>query len=337
MDKPLSFSGYKRYVTCPQYYYYNDIQKISPGRKTSALIFGSLIDDIVNDKLLGKQDDMLENLFIRMDEIVNSGEDIDFYPDDFDKDLIDIAALEKSARELGWAGDDIVSAVKDFLKNQDTLSKAQTALVKQACWASLQVKADAMLLSFEKWILPHIEETYDVQKHLEYDNNGKPIHGYLDFTCKLKDGRKVLFDLKTSKMSYAPDSVLKSPQLALYAKIMDYEYAGFIVLCKTLNKNKVKTCPKCGHSITGTNISKCNARTNNERCNTTWEVVQSPTSFSQMIVDKVPDINKDLIIKAMTDTIKCIDDKSFPRNLNQCFYMYGKPCPYVKKCWKGDK
>lgn len=324
MDKPLSFSAYKRYVTCPQYYKYNDIDKIKAGRETSALLVGTILDESIMELLRGDKSQS-EYLLIKGRNDARERV-IDFYPDDLDTDLVNMADIGKYAESLGWKGDDITTALKDMLKSQETLSEAQYKVLNYACWNSLDKKIQAMYDSFVKWIYPQIQEVHDIQTHLD---NGL-THGYLDFTATLKDGRKVLFDLKTSKMPYALDSVTKSPQLSLYASMHGYEYAGFIVLVKNLNKNKVKTCTPCGTTEKGGNRIKC------ATCKEKLDVIMEPTSYSQIIVDKVPQWNKDLTTKAMADTVKCIDAGLFPRNLNQCFYMYGKTCPYMNKCWKGE-
>lgn len=318
MDKPLSFSAYKRFTTCPKYYEYYDIKKDKPGGETSALLVGTIVDEVVMAKLIGKE--------IDYKELISDvyGKVISFYLDDLDLDLINTDDITDYAKTLGWKGRDINKALKDFIKNQDTLSDSQYKVLHRATWQSLSYKIGAMVDSFNKWILPQIDKVHDIQTHLD---NGI-VHGYLDFTATMKDGKKVLFDLKTSKMPYTKDAVLKSPQLSLYASLHGYEYAGFIVLCKTLNKNKQKSCKTCDFETSGGNRTKC------PTCKETLDVVMNPSSYSQLIVNKVPQHNKDLTNGAMSDTIKCIDNGVFPRNLNACDWMYGKPCPYRKKCWE---
>lgn len=322
MDKPLSFSAYKEYHECPRKYKLNRIDKVPQGKETSALVVGSIVDTVVETILKGGCETPNATMLA---EIVNGKtKDITFYDNDLDWDLVDLPSIENFAKELGWQGDDIKEAIKTFLKDQDNLSENQLKLLRFACWSSLEVVIPAMIASFEKWILPQIVEVHEVQHHISDDKT----HGYLDFTATIKDGRKVLFDLKTTKVPYAQDAVLKSPQLSLYAALHDYEYAGFITLCKTLNKNKIKTCPSCNHNETGGNRKNCPS------CSTTMEVVMNPTSYSQILVDAVPEWNKELTKNAMCETIKLIDTGIFPRNLNTCFYLYGKTCPYIKQCWE---
>jgi len=316
-------------MMCPKSYDYHYNENYRPGRKTSALNVGSICDDVVSAILLGKTQTPHED--IRLAVIEAEKDMVEFYDHDFDPDIIDMDMWTETAKIAGWKGDDLTSAIKSYLKDQSSLSEGQAKLLNAICWNSLEIKMRYMIDSFIKWVLPKIDIVHDVQKHLETDNDGKPIHGYLDFTCTMKDGKKVLFDLKTSKMPYASDSVLKSPQLALYSHIDDYEYAGYIVLVKILNKNKVKTCKPCKETVLGGNTKNC------PKCKKPMDVVSSPSSFSQMLIDKVPKRNKELTMKAMSDTIDGIRAKHFPRNLNTCSYVYGKPCQYYDRCWKGKK
>lgn len=317
MDRPLSFSGYKKYHDCPQYYKYHYIDNDRPGKNSSALAVGTAVDEIVEAILLKKDYDQ--------NAIINAAkaENVVFYDDDFDADLVDLQKIETFAKSLGWAGDDIVTAIKDMLKDQETLSDNQQTFLNFAVWESLTVKINAMVESFNTWILPQIAEVHEVQTKLD----NELLTGKLDFTATLKDGRKVLFDLKTSKRGYEKDAVLFSPQLSLYAAMHDYEYAGFVVLSKSLNKNKVKTCPACKYSEDGGRRKNC------PKCKTVMDFTVQPTSYSQIIVDKIPESSKELTLNALKDTIKSIDGGHFPRNLSACSFMYGKPCIYKNKCW----
>lgn len=321
MDKPLSYSAYKRYTTCPQYYKYNDIDKIKAGSDTTALAVGTIVDEVVMGMLRGTEVDHI-SLIHKF-----AKKKLDYYPDDLDVSLIQLKDLAALGSELGYNTEDISADLKKWIKAPPQITSVEGKLLHAAVWESLSVKIACMLDSFEKWILPEIKEVHDIQTKLD----DGVTHGYLDFTATLQDGRRVLFDLKTSKMPYSKDAVLKSPQLSLYAAMKDYEYAGFIVLSKTLNKNRVKTCKTCGYRVTGGNGLNC------PNGHGRMDMTQRPTSYSQMLVNKVPEWNKDLTKQAMADTIKAIKGGHFPRNLNTCFYIYGKQCPYVSKCWRTNE
>lgn len=323
--KPLSISGYRKYHDCPKLYKYHYVDQDRHSQMTSALIVGSLVDSTAEQMLLNRGADWRPGLGKKiLIDLWGLLEDrVYFYTDDLDIDLIDVARVKSYAEQLGWTGNDIKKALKDMMQSQDTLSDKQHKVLSQACFQSLETKMYAMVESFEKWILPQIQEVHDIQYHLD---DGE-THGYLDFTCTWKDGRKILFDLKTSKMPYKQNAVTLSPQLSLYAAMHDYKYAGYIVLVKNLNKNKEKSCV-CGFTATGGNLRKC------PDCKATLDVKMDPTSYSQVIIDEVPQWNKDLTKEAMRETIDAINKGVFPRNLNTCTYMYGRECPYIKKCWR---
>jgi len=124
---------------------------------------------------------------------------------------------------------------------------------------------------------------------------------------------------------------LKSPQLALYCGIENYDYAGFIVLNKTISKNKVKTCVNCPEiRIEGGNTRKCPS------CKDNLDFKINPTSYVQVLINKMPKRNITLTAEAIRATIDNIRENRFPRNLDTCSWIFGKPCTYFDKCWKGD-
>lgn len=317
MDKPLSISGYKRFHLCPKYYEYYDVEGDRPDGKSSPLAIGSIIDQVVMDKFEGKDTNFRDLIIPYMSQRIK------FKTDDLDLDYVNLQDVEEKARQLGWKGKDLSSALKSFMQEQATLSEKQYEVLKLATWQSLDVKIDAMLTAFDKWIMPKLKKIISVQEHLD---DGK-THGYLDFIAETTDGKTVLFDLKTSKMAYDPQAVLFSPQLSLYAAMKNVDYAGYIVLVKTLTKNKDKSCSTCDFKETGGNKRNC------PTCKTTLDYTVNPTSYAQYLVNEVPKYNKDLTTQAMYETIKCIDNGVFPRNLNNCKWVFGEHCPFINKCW----
>lgn len=106
---------------------------------------------------------------------------------------------------------------------------------------------------------------------------------------------------------------------------------------KQITKRKAKICKVCDFDGSGTKFKTCSNRRNGKRCNGEWEETIDPYCYIQIIVDEMPQRNKDIALGALNDSIKMIENKIFPRNLEACKWMYGKPCPYQKYCWKGDK
>ena len=335
MDKPLSFSGYKRFIECPQFYKYHDIDKDRPGRDTSALLHGSIMDDIMNELLMDptvNTDSMVAKAF---EENVNKP--MDFFTVDYDPDIIDPAemdALVLKATSLGWKGKDFNGLIKNLFAAQGSLSDNQAEILRWACWLTLRKKSLLWVESYRKWILPKIDTVHHVQKQFVYKMEGGEVRGVLDFAATLKDGRRVLFDNKTSKYPYGDNAPLISPQLALYAHLENYDYVGFVVMNKQINKNKVKTCQTCGVAVKGGRHSTCAEEIDGIRCGGKFTVEMKPSAYVQFQVEKIPQRNKDLIKEAMNDTMKSIDAGLFPRNLNNCNNRFGKPCIYFKKCWE---
>lgn len=322
MDRPLSISAYKRFMLCPKFYDYYDNKGERPDQLSSPLVIGTIVDQVVMDSFTGKETDFRQLI------IPYLSKRIEFKPDDLDMDYVNIEVVKGYAQKLGWSGSDIETALKDFIKNQKELSENQYEVLALATWQSIDVKIEAMLEAFNKWIRPKIKRVISVQEHL----NDEITHGYLDFVAETNDGKIVLFDLKTSKNAYDNEAVLVSPQLSLYAAMKNVKYAGYIVLTKTLSKNKNKACSTCTFKETGGNRKKCPS------CKTDLTFKVKPTSYAQYLVSKVSTYNKELTKEAMYETIKCIDNGVFPRNLNNCKWIFGAPCQYINKCWKqGEK
>lgn len=320
MNRKFSFSAYKKFMTCPKSYDYHYNEKFRPAKPSSALSVGKIIDSII-ENILNKEEYDLSEL---ISEYLFT--DMEFYDQDLDFDLMDLPDVVKFAEKLGWEGDDIKQALTDMINDQSELSENQFKVLSFACWQSLEMKIQYMMESFEKWILPQFKEVHEVQSQAKEGD----LYGLVDFIVTLKDGKKVLLDLKTSKYPYDNDitKATNYPQLALYAAMKGIDYAGFVVLVKTINKNKDKTCKTCDFKTTGGNRKNC------PECKTSLEIKMNPTSFSQLLYEEIPKEHKVLTKDSLYDTIKCIDSGVYPRNLNTCQNIYGKPCPYLETCWK---
>lgn len=330
MNKPLSFSGYKRFITCPKYYYYHDIKGEKSDITSSALVFGSAIDNALNDMLIDNNLDAAHLKAVRY--IYDTKIDM-FFSADYDSDLSEHALKVYIKNNHPDANIDVTTIMSELLSNQNQLSENEKKLLNFACKDSLAIKAGIILKSYYTKVLPMIGSVETVQKEIVTVDGSK--RGIIDTVIILKDGKRVIFDNKTASRPYEKDSVLKSPQLALYASMVNAEYAGFIVMNKQITKNRKKVCSKCGYDGSGTKYRTCHNIVNKKKCASEWDETIDPYSFIQIYIDKIPDLNKNLINEAMDDTIKCINNGIFPRNLNNCFNTYGQACPYVKKCWDG--
>lgn len=293
----ISYSAWKKYQTCAKMYDYHYNERLRPLGISSALVFGTAIDEALNQLLLHNKDPLpvFQENFQFSDEIV-------FDPRDFDTELFTDEQYKK------------VSGESDNYK----------------AWASLRIKGRMLLAAYVEQIYPMIKEVYHVQKNLD----DRP--GVLDAVVNLEGIGKVLIDHKTSARPYKPDAVANDTQLALYAHSEGLTQAGFIVLVKQIQKNRVKICTKCGFNGSYTRHKTCPETVNGARCYGAWKETTSPEANIQILIDDVPEINKDLITDSIRDTEELIKAGKFPRNLDACGKIYGKPCPYIDKCWKNN-
>lgn len=331
MLKPLSFSGYKRFITCPKFYEYHDVLGEKSDIMSSALVFGSAIDIGLNHLLENKDCPASVGRAITIAQDYINANKIDYYYSaDYDNDF-GLENLQNLLADKKYDGDPN-ELMTNILANQTELSENESFVLNAVLKHCLVQKATVIIQSYAEKVLPIIDKVETVQ--YEHTTPCGSKRGIIDTVIILKDGRRVIFDNKTASRPYDKDATLKSPQLALYAEFVKAEYAGFIVMNKQITKNRIKVCSKCKYDGTGTKFKSCNNVIKNKKCGSEWDEKINPSAFIQIHVDKIPDINKNLIVEAMDDTIKCINNGVFPKNLNNCFSMYGAKCPYIQKCWK---
>ena len=102
-------------------------------------------------------------------------------------------------------------------------------------------KGGLFILELCNWIKDNVAEVHHIQKKILLENaKGDKFIGYLDFVVTLKNGKKVLVDLKTtSSMQYYKDGcVEESPQLAIYAEDLGIRDAAYLVIEKNVRKRK---------------------------------------------------------------------------------------------------
>lgn len=255
----ISYSAWKKYLTCPKMYDYHYNKGLRPSGTSSALAFGVAMDEALNALLLETDDpfDKFKEFF------------------DFDK----LQDTEWDKRDLD---------VRVFSEEQ--LKKLNGTDLDYQCWATLRVKGRKMIESYQDIFLPRVKKVIAVQKEID----GRP--GVLDAVLEIEGEGVVLVDHKTSARPYRQDAVRSSTQLALYAAAEGYKRAGFVVLIKS-------------------NVSK----------------------NLQIIIDDVPEMNKELIQESIGEVENAIKSGHFHRNLEACGKIYGKPCPYQKKCWNNQE
>jgi len=348
MSKKISYSAYKRYHTCPKSYYYHYVERLRTNCTSSNLLFGSAIDEALNEWLMKDADPnvVFYNAFTRFDMNgkeynINLSTNVVWNPEDYDKYLLSESnknIILNNAVKLGYTGTDIDGLIASLLDTMKTnglngLTDNQKRVVSFACTISMTEKARHMFKSYAKWIKPQLTKVEQVQIELDHPF----INGIVDLIAEVKGHGRVLLDHKTSKFAYKPDAATYDPQLLLYASILGCDKVGFITLVKNINKNKTKECAKCGYNGTGGRYSSCPEVKGGVRCRGSWEETVRPLAYVQLIVSDIKNKNLELPKQALCDTLKAIKDEHFPRNLNACNNQYGKPCPYLKKCWENKE
>jgi len=298
MSKLISYSAWDKYLTCPKMYDIHYNERLRPSGTSSALVFGSAMDEALNSHLLHGG---------------NLEKTIQVFRDSFDF---------KNMKDVYWDDRDIDALLID--------SKKFTNL-KELAWACMRVKGRLLIEKYHRNIYPLIEEVYSVQKNL----HSRP--GVLDAVVKLRGYGRVLLDHKTSARPYDQDAVAHSTQLALYARDQKIEVAGFVVLVKQIRHNTKRLCVSCGFNGSHVRHKTCPEIINGTRCGCAWNESHNPEAQIQLIVNNVPAINGELVESSISEVEAAIDLKLFPRNLKACGKIYGAPCKYIDYCWKKSK
>lgn len=171
-------------------------------------------------------------------------------------------------------------------------------------WLSLLHRGNILIQEFNEQIMPRIKEVIKVQLDQTAKNDmGDELVIKTDFICVWEDGRRILFDNKTSSMKYAEDSVRVSPQLAIYYETLKAEYdldaAGYIVIPKRINK------------------------------------IKTPRVKIEVIIDRIDPETTAKTLESYDSVLKEIKAGSFPANHSSCIGVFGK-CDYYNYCHAGS-
>ena len=358
MKTTLSHSQIGRYQMCPKSYEYHYIHKIRPKVHSAALVFGSAIDNALNVILTGGQEsaeDLFEQSFRwskinNVDTYIPTCTDLVYANSDFDSDLLteeDYTHIKEQSKK-GFVIEhadylELYSQLKELKQKKGFLSLGvdQKVTYNLLNWLSLYRKGLLMLSAYRKKVMPKIEKVHEVQKKVVLQNNvGDEIVGYVDLIADIKGIGTVILDNKTSSMEYDENAVLTSPQLTLYMHILEQEYntrkAGYIVMRKSVIKNRKKVCTKCGYDGSGGRHKTCDAIVEGKRCNGEWKETIDPDIHIQFITDEIPQQTEDIVMENIDNTNEAIKHGVFTRNFNSCQNFYGSVCPYFGKCFKGN-
>lgn len=270
----ISNSKLDLYQLCPKKFYYKYIEKVQADVTRSSLLFGSAMDTALNYLLECVRDKKewcqgkIKDIFVTEMHKWEGQNPLDFFKGEVPEELKDSADLNnKEHQEIVF--DNIVQRGLNCID------------------------------IYISHILPEIDEVIEVQKKGELQNQEGDIFEFIvDAVVKLKDGRIVLLDNKTSSSKYPKKAVINSQQLSLYLEnYPDIKYAAYAVLIKNPEKEKGTT--------------------------------------HQLIIDEVPEETKQKSFDLLESTLLKIKNKEFPCNFKSC-KAFGKPCEYEKLCSFGD-
>ena len=328
MPNILSYSQINKWEFCNQAWKYHYVDKFRPVKQPSYFLLGTALDRAIEIIVTGKQGELTNKQIFDYhftyqhinDVLTNTLE----YPDmTYSEKDLDIELLTPEERASG---------INPY-------------------WLSLKYKGHYMIEAFEKNVLPKIKKVHATQEKTKLDNaQGDSNIGYCDLIVDMEGyDNPVIIDIKTSARNYSEDSVRNSVQLAGYMHVLGPKYktslAGYIVFDKNINKNKVKTCIKCGHIATGSHktCEKLDQFYDNRgvrdeiRCGGQWNATVNPTCSVQIIIDTIPEVLEDIVIENMDAVNLQINSGIITRNLSHCIDDgFGRRCSYYKMCYLND-
>jgi hypothetical protein len=357
MNTRLSYSQVRQYSECGKKYEYNYILRLREKVKSGALFFGTAFDQAIEavvknpsisekdifDKVFSNQELNGRNVYLPDSTLVV------YAATDYDGDLLtdsDRQFLTAKAKELLpelfiECGEDIEELYKKCatFKKQKGFRHFRTEenqFLNLCCWFSLRRKGHLMLDAHRKEVLPKITKVVGTQVRVDLVNSeGDALLGYADLIAHWMDeDQPTVIDYKTSASEYAEDSVLTSPQLAIYSHALNIPKASFIVFRKGILKNKVKICSKCGFDGSGSRAKTCTNDNAGKRCGAEWTETIKPQVDIQIIRDTIPKRTEQIVMENIDQANKGIKAGVFIRNFAACDNFGG--CPYRNKCFKNS-
>lgn len=328
----LSYSQIEKWKFCQTAWKNHYILRYRPIKISSALLFGSAI---------GKT----------FEYILNFTQSFDQSPNDFFDELWEHQEINGISTEL--KNNPNISYFKSDL-DEELLTTDE--LNEDKNWHSLRKKGHLIIESFLNNFLPLVEHVYSVEEKAELINeDGDSVVQYSDTVCKLKGyDMPIVLDFKTASRAYEQNSVAESIQLSGYMHLLSDKYktrtAGYVVFLKKIEKNKTKTCTKCGHVVLGGNLKTCNKMIevdaghigiNDVRCHGEFKITIRPECKMQLIIDEIPEEIEDAVIEAMdrvnTEIKMAKEHNIFLANTNGCENNgFGAKCDFYDLCCKGD-
>lgn len=343
MKNKLSHSSLSKFQDCPKAYDYHYNHKLRGTTMSAALLFGTAVDKAVEAMVKGKDNyiEVFDKLWEEQ-EINGKAIKLQTFPDivyannDFDIELLD------TNLDPIYFNVDIINNVENMKKEIgfNNLQLGDKIFYNSINWFIAKKRGHLMLEAVKIEVIPKLKKVHSLQEKIDLSNeSGDSVIGYTDMVADWEtEGNTVVFDFKTSTRDYAEDSVLSSPQLALYVNALKEKYntrkAGFIVLSKVIHKNRKKICKECGNDGSGKRHKTCDAMVKDAkgvRCNGEWEETIDPKAKVTVIIDEVPEQMEEMVIENAVTINHAIDAKVYVRNFSSCVKPYGK-CVYFSLC-----
>ncbi len=360
MSIKLSHSSKNTYLQCGEKYRLHYLEKYRPVTLSSALVFGSAIDNSLNVMLENKDNPEILKMTIEtfnrnweqgensLRQVVDMplNPDIKYSKYDQDPDLLeksDWAELFKYDKSFFETKSEIETLMSEV--DWVDISEEKRRIYNYYNWLCLKKKAELLLTAYYNDILPNFKTIIAVQKKVELiDEAGNNLNGVIDFVAELQDGRIAIVDNKTTSTEYEEDAVATSEQLATYQAILnifahdtdnDWKHeikaCAYAVMSKKLIKDVKKVCKSCGKENTSTHKT-CDNVVNGSRCNGEFEKTKSFKVKTQFIPGTINEEFEHAVIENATTVKSCIEMGLFPKNYSSCENQFGSPCPFIHLC-----
>ncbi len=225
MGIQLSFSACQKYLLSPFSYYLHYLLRLRPVEISSALIFGSALDEGLNALLAPPLTKTPERLQQAKNKFIEAWTKTNF-----------------NGEEVILSRPGAVKFSKTEIKECFEVENKEEGVDRT--WAWMRHKGLTILEAYAEQVLPQLEEVYEVQSKVDLKNEvGDSFVGVVDLIAKI-NGKIWIIDNKSASVKYKEDSVRTSAQLSTYfeAKREQYDLAGaaYIVYQKKLRKKVPK-------------------------------------------------------------------------------------------------
>lgn len=305
--KNISYSAWSKFLLCPRMFDICYNEELVGEYTTSALVFGSAIDESINQLLL------------------NGVDPVQTFQENFKYEDMEFVKFHK--KDLNMS-----------LFTQDQADQLENKSDHYKSWAALRVRGRVLLEHYVQEFLPNITEIISVQQELASNRRG-----FLDLKAKTKmtGDKVVIIDNKASYYDYPEDAAEFGAQLALYAEEEGVDYVAFCVLLKDIQTKKKKVCKKCGYKVVGGSHKTCNKGKGKDRCHGEWDYEVEYFPRIQWIVGKPSQHTRKTMQKSIKGVERMIADCDknghYPFNFSTCKFVFGRQCEYYNYCHKQDK